>query len=238
MNEVRVQDRENAQVITSDSGGFLQKVTFYKWATWCLVALGGFAAVYGYTAFIGHQDPWNIDKNNLALYGSFLQGTVVSVWSLAAFIFVYVAFLGQQEALSHSQLEAAALERTAVQQRFESTFFNLLRLHHSIVDAMRIRAASGGPILEGRSCFAEMYRRLQSVGALSGPRPSGLRKTAEKAYLDFYTPYQPRLGHYFRNLFHLVRFVDESKIEKRWTYTRLYGHSCPRLNYYYCSITA
>src|SRR5258707_391130 len=81
---------------------------------WVLVAFGTVAALYGYLAFIGKKPPWaNIDKGVLAAYGNFLQGAVASVWSLAAFLFIYVAFLGQKEELEHSRNQAATQEKTA-----------------------------------------------------------------------------------------------------------------------------
>jgi hypothetical protein len=59
--------------------------------------------LYGYSAFIGTKLPTNIDRSDLAAFGNFLQGAVVSVWSLAAFLFIYVAFLGQQEELEQTE---------------------------------------------------------------------------------------------------------------------------------------
>ena len=117
---------------TPTSDKFSRRIDFYKNLAWILIALGAAAAAYGYFAVIGWRWPWPVSKDDLAQFGSYLQGAVASIWSLAAFLFVYVAFLGQQQELEHARSQAAAQERTAVQQRFENSFFELLGLHRDL----------------------------------------------------------------------------------------------------------
>src|SRR5436309_12335459 len=83
---------------------------------WLLIIFGIVAALYGYSAFIGKKSLVDIDRNLLAAFGNYLQGAVASVWSLAAFLFIFVAFLGQQEEMQHSRTEAATQQKIAAQQ--------------------------------------------------------------------------------------------------------------------------
>jgi hypothetical protein len=38
---------------------------------------------------------------------------------------------------------------------------------------------------------------------------------ADEAYASFFKTHQASLGHYFRNLYHLVKFIDRSKVDSR-----------------------
>src|ERR1044072_9130981 len=92
---------------------------------WLLVWSGLALSAYGYAAFIGTTPIRHVDRVDLAALGSFLQGAVASVWSLAAFIFIYVAFLGQQEELDETRQQAIAQDARSKRERDESLLFNL-----------------------------------------------------------------------------------------------------------------
>src|SRR5258707_42283 len=78
-----------------------RQITWLRRAAWFTVILGFGAAGWGLFK-IGHVSP-----EQLSQLGSYLQGSVASLWSLAAFLFVYVAFLGQKQQLllQHEELE-------------------------------------------------------------------------------------------------------------------------------------
>ena len=75
--------------------------------------------------------------NDWGSYGSYLQGTVASLWSLAGTLLIFVAFLAQKQQLLRQEQE---LEEQAKQfrmqhesiklQNFENSFFQLLNLHN------------------------------------------------------------------------------------------------------------
>jgi hypothetical protein len=99
---------------------------------------------------IGRKDVTDFhDLVQLGNYGSYLQGTVASLWALAGVFLIVLAFLGQQQQLreQQKQFESEALARaaelsareeeladareqfrlqqTSIQkQQFENTFFN------------------------------------------------------------------------------------------------------------------
>ena len=43
----------------------------------------------------------------------------------------------------------------------------------------------------------------------------------EKYFLDFYGKYKAELGHYFRNLYHVLLYVDQSAIGSRVRYEKI-----------------
>ena len=183
------------------------------WIAWILVIAGFLAAAYAYLAFVSPRYPWQVDKSDLAAAGSFLQGAVGSLWSLAAFIFIYVTLKAQQEEIVKQQ---AASE----QERFESIFFELLRIHHSLIADIRTDSPDEGRLVSGRACFRVFYTKLcQLYEEPSPPGKSSVQSREELillhidvAFQNLYQCFGGELGHYFRNLYHIIRFVDESRV--------------------------
>jgi hypothetical protein len=177
---------------------------------WLLVWSGLALSAYGYAAFIGKTPIRHVDKVDLAALGSFLQGAVASVWSLAAFIFIYVAFLGQQEELEETRQQGIAQEARSKRERDESLFFNLVDLHRRIVDRVNWPdPLNGGKPVGGNRAFQLIYDHLRTAWQGTAPR-NDVRGRIDEAYEHFFAQAEPEVGHYFRNLYHLVRFVDGS----------------------------
>jgi hypothetical protein len=213
--------------------------TYTLWA-WGFVFFGFIIAVFGLFAYLG-LDPRNY---NLNLLGDFYGGSVASIWSLAGLFFIYVAFLGQKQQLLNQQMEImysqievkyTRLELegqkkemiqqnlTLKQQRFDNTFFQLLNTHSNIVNSMDLRNVNPGAteVYEGRDCFKIYYIELKdfiNVKGRNDPKKANLVES-KIGYNAFYIRYQNNLGHYFRNLYHIVKYVDQSEIEAKKNYT-------------------
>jgi hypothetical protein len=159
---------------------------------------------------------------------SFFQGTVASIWALAGLLFIYVAFLGQKQqnlqqyADSLDQQRQFDLQQESIKrQNFESSFFQLLNQQNAIVTEMRYGANSRW---QGRECFQEwftnelktkIYNERWTRATLTFSRneklpPEQLNRMAIESYETLYRTHEASLGHYFRNLYHLIKFVDES----------------------------
>lgn len=207
---------------------------FSNWA-WTFVVAGLIITAFGITVIFFFPDC----KLKLSDYGSFVGGSVASFWSLAGLFFIYVAFLGQRQQLLLQQLEikfsqvelkSTRLElegqknqmveqnTTLRQQRFENTFFQLISIHTNIVATMDLRKIGDKTqvIAEGRDCFNNFYKRLE--GKISSPTTATFDDTIA-GYDLFFADNQNDLGHYFRNLYHIIKFIDKSDIEKKKTYT-------------------
>lgn len=126
----------------------------------------------------------------------------------------------------------ASQDATLKQQAFENTFFQLLRLHHDNVSSMDL---GGGPIgmssdgqvlVTGRDCFETFYGRLRrsyrnALERLSGAQNVQPREIIFSAYEEFHLEHQADVGHYFRSLYHIIKFVDASGVENKRMYTSL-----------------
>src|SRR5438445_9785710 len=98
---------------------------FIRWGFRLGLGMAGIFVVVGFVAAIAGYAPPRHGTERLAdlgNWGSYLQGTTASLWSLAALLIIFVAFLAQKQQLL---LQQRQFER----QSFESSFFQLLSLH-------------------------------------------------------------------------------------------------------------
>lgn len=199
--------------------------TYTNWA-WTFVGVGFLIGVIGLILFICRDSD---NDYSLNLLGDFYGGTVASLWSLAGLFFIYVAFLGQKQQLLNQQVEImySQLEvkytrlelegqkkemieqnKTLRQQRFENTFFQLLRNHQEIVNAIDLRRGVN-VTSQGRDCFRHFNDRFKdSVKSTLGDI-TGIAHTI-KGYMTFYHSNQADLGHYFRHMYRILKFIDDS----------------------------
>jgi hypothetical protein len=103
-------------------------------------------------------------------------------------------------------------------QSFESTFFHLLTLHHQIVAAISVRCTHGprkGELFTGRDAFEELYREFKQDfrGSDEGPDSEMERMAIDSAYRRRYRPLEAEFGHYFRNLYRIIKLVDQSGLD-------------------------
>jgi hypothetical protein len=105
-------------------------------------------------------------------------------------------------------------------QSFDTTFFQLLSLHHQIVAALVIerKQPGGSEEYRGRYAFEEFYRRIRlSLRTMtSPPRSQAALSEIDLKYREVYDQHQSTFGHYFRSLYHIFKFIDQSTaVEKR-----------------------
>lgn len=128
--------------------------------------------------------------------------------------------------LAGQKAQMEAQNRTLRKQNFEDTFFQLLRLHNDIVNAIDlVKTGEGNRITKGRDCFSVFYKRLRGVYAQDqGARTKGGADTLfvlNEVYLRFYKGYEAELGHYFRSLYNIVKFIKNSDVTDKRLYTNL-----------------
>jgi hypothetical protein len=181
-----------------------------------------------------------VNSEKFGSYGSFISGTVGTLWSLVSVILFYLTLRLQRNELSlqRDELELTRNElvgqknqmiqqnETLKHQQFENTFFQLLNTHGNIISSMDLRKYNekSSVISEGRDCFDIFYQRLEHYIKTKDkklnidPKTASLDDTLE-SYDIFFEKNQNNLGHYFRNLYHIIKFIDNAEIEKKKTYT-------------------
>lgn len=127
---------------------------------------------------------------------------------------------GQKEQLKNQN-------ETLQLQNFENTFFQMLRLHNEIVTGIEERHPDTGRVLSvGRGCFRKFYESYKGDFQHGDPKdpkyPSYPPLTKiDEAYKIFLSFNQADTGHYFRNLYNIIKFVKNSKITNKKLYTNL-----------------
>jgi len=192
--------------------------------------LAGAIAVIMYSVNFGpeiseHAEQW-------ALFGDYLGGVLNPIFALAAlFALLYTIYLQSTELRnSASQLKksADALDSqndVLKKQSFESTFFQLLRLYNEIVDELKVN--SRDPFIKRHGNISEYENRnaiLYLSNVLKEKYIEKVRRgdfsdlsevdAVSQEYDKFYGQYAQHLGHYFRTMYNILKFIDSSEIKE------------------------
>jgi len=150
----------------------------------------------------------------------------------------------QREELRDTRTEFETQNETLKLQRFENTFFNLLNLHHQIVDAIdfryykrkekntrfqpvKIDEDKEAVTLTGRDVFRYRYNAMYSNLKAS-------KGKFEEVYLENYAEAQTDFGHYFRNLYRMIKLVDQTDFF--YNSSKVSAEEIFKLKYRYTSI--
>ncbi|MDA8595228.1 putative phage abortive infection protein [Flavobacteriaceae bacterium] len=203
-----------------------------------------------------------LNSEKIAQFGDFIGGIVGSLWSLAGVILFYIALTEQRNDIQinrqtlqaqvdalNQQIKEFELQRTELSetrkvfkeqsetlkiQRFENTFFQLLSLHHELVDKLnfdRNQYFGKTEPLEKRAvlskAFEDLEKRIKNTNALPYKTSTGQTNYKEskpesieiaeqrmsEAYTKFYfDDYKQILSHYYRNVYHIFKFIYVSKL--------------------------
>ena len=172
-----------------------------------------------------------------AAFGNLVSGSVGVFWSLAGIIFFYGALRLQREDLQRQREEfkkSIEIERESQKiakeqalvlqlQKFESTFFALLNQHNHIVNSLLVkRAGIGGAVREirARECFKYLYDEQVGQDAQLWQGTMADRQRTPMKITDALMYYEQRyekeefwIGHYFRNLYNVIKYVDRSTLQ-------------------------
>jgi hypothetical protein len=105
-----------------------------------------------------------------------------------------------REELRGQKEQAITQNATLVQQTFDNTFFQLLRLHNEIVGAMNIK--KHGTTYQSRTCFQLFYESLHLCWneEINNRNNRDEIQLVTDAYERVYPQIEDNIGHYFRSL--------------------------------------
>lgn len=152
------------------------------------------------------------ELEKLGFLGDFFGGTAAPLLNFASLLLFLSAYLLQRDELKSNRKELKL-------QRFENTFFQMVSLHHQIVNDFNETTRQFGSIdttketfthITGRSLIAEMYKYFEKAYKDSLEKVEISRiLTAFNYFLD---KYQYLILHYFENLTQIIRLIDESHL--------------------------
>ncbi len=197
---------------------------------------GAFCIVIVATAFaIVHYDAGATGGT----FGDFIGGTLNPILTFLTFMALLITIVLQQKELAETRNELAAsaraLEdqhRSLDRQNFETTFFQMLTLHNTIVNSIDLEwrnrspnsydAASGNIKRRavGRDCFKQFFdnykKNYDEIGEIED------KDRLQLAYNNFWDRRQQDLAHYYRYLYNVLRFVhDYNGISDKLRYVKL-----------------
>ena len=154
-------------------------------------------------------------------------GAVNSLFSgLALAGIIYTIYLQKEELslqrkeLADTRKEFEIQNQTLKKQRFESTFFSLINLHHSIVDKISIQI--DGTVYKGGESLQHLHKEFKEKfllrhTELGSPKVdlssiSGHQSTVMNVFTPFYNKNEEHFGQCFKNFVTLARLTKESNL--------------------------
>lgn len=188
-----------------------------------VLAIGAYVIKF-YGPLSAAQETWG-------QFGDFVGGTMNPLFAFSGLMALLYTIVLQSRELKHSaeqlRKSAVALEgqnELLTKQSFEATYFQLLQLYGSVVRGLsvtvsvtemqpHIRVSSRS--VEDRECLKQLYEwfvRSNLEKVARGDHNLTREQAINVEYLSFYSNYGHVLGHYFRTLYNIVKFVDEAAI--------------------------
>lgn len=136
--------------------------------------------------------------SDLGQTGDFIGGVGNPLLTLLTFIGVLYTIKLQSDEIISSKDDA-------IKQSFETTFFQMLSLANSIASA--VEAYAGFETINGRQAFRNHYKEMR--------QKIELRADIANGFSEFWRQNRQQLGHYYRYLYNIIRFIDESDFKEK-----------------------
>lgn len=114
----------------------------------------------------------------------------------------------QEEQIIKQNKELKETKENLKIQQFESTYFGLLSLHQDIVNGLEIVEANKNPLLKGRVVFRRLYE-------IQKQEDNSLTITVQN---------MDDLGHYFRIIYRIIKFVYKTDFDSDNTTNNMIRH--------------
>ena len=164
--------------------------------------------VVGYGSFLLYV-AWPVSLGNVDKAGVFGDsfGVLTSLFSGIAIILIFVTMLLQKKELEFVKTQLADQNKTLIKQNFESTFFQLLRLHNETTNSIECQHSRQS--IKGSKCFNIFYDQLKGIYH-NATTAQGEEYRIDIAYDTFFKAHQNAVSRYFRNLYAIIKFVENS----------------------------
>ncbi|MDD2894077.1 MAG: putative phage abortive infection protein [Halothiobacillaceae bacterium] len=163
---------------------------------------------------------WPIEEISVAKSGLFGDsfGALNALFSGLAFGGLLITVLYQREDLGLTKQELKLTRDEIKAQHLETTFFHMLRLHQDVVTGIDLHTETNGEQREirGRDCFRSFHRTLKS--AYNGDKTRVVAGDYSTAYDYLWRGYQSDLGHYFRGLYTVFKYLSEHDFNDKKQY--------------------
>lgn len=189
----------------------------YWWTTpFIAVSLVWLAYQYWLPSVIVLLDTKGRDLSGAGTFGDSF-GALNTLFSGLAFAGIIISIVLQSKELRETREELKGQKLQLERQAFENAFFQMLRLHNEIVDAFRYRSPVSAREFSGKECFGAIKSDITPF--LTNAR---FGAAVEDRYEKFYVDHAHwNLGHYFRNLYQIVKYVHNTELPNKKFYTNI-----------------
>lgn len=123
----------------------------------------------------------------------------------------------QRRELEFQRKATQEMAASSASQTVDGFVFELMKTYGEMVSDMDVRAKSGGQVIStGRRCFQFFYKEIGKTYAED--TSSVIEEYAENSpdrYKEALGTFHPKLGHYFRFVYNMLRSIDELSGAKR-----------------------
>lgn len=161
--------------------------------------------------------------NDWGLFGDYFGGVIGTLISFVTIFLIYLTYTNQV--------------RSTEKQQFETTFFSLLENQRDILKSLKgnipkeIEGEKHGELeayefISGVASqlnlrldvgIIPVYEKEQQLNIEAKPKEIN-EKNIDLVYKDVFIGKEAQLGHYFRHLYHIIKFTNESSIEDKKRY--------------------
>lgn len=177
-----------------------------------------------------HQNEWSNNPEDFGNLGDYIGGVLGTSIALISIVLLYRTYRTQLD-ITNTQ------ERQSEIQQFENTFFQLLSNQRTILmtckgtfyDSRSMSSKQRGVVLSDYQYIDKIAEelRLQMLNfeydpsLLDGENINLIRIVINDYYLEVFSKQTSQLSHYFRHLYHILKYVETSNVQDKRKYTDL-----------------
>lgn len=182
------------------------------------------------------SSPWLIFGTVLLIFFGFAFTLLTFIWPIQEVSVAKSGVFGDSFGVLSSLFNGLALAALILtlteqknefrQQHFENTFFEMVRLHVDMTASIDLKMRDKNEneiVTQGKDCFSIFYDKLKGTFYYqdqNNPNNTEAQRFAD-AYDFFWGKWHKELGHYFRSLYTVFKYINESKLEDKKLYANI-----------------
>lgn len=179
------------------------------WVLW-LVGVLVVTLLWSLSWILLTSDCYNMDWEERSAFGS-MFGAVSALFSGLAFVAIVITLYLQSRSIAQTRQDTK-------EQKFQNQFFQLLNSRSQIIDGIKkFQQIQGNTIIISgpnriKMLYEEFENSFKNNNKTEENKETKLNKI-KRVYKDFFERNRHELSHYFRNLYHIISFIDKSVID-------------------------
>lgn len=210
-----------------------KKLSIYErlawWWFWIGLSIG--LCYLGFVIWVHLDIDSSFSISNAGAFGDLIGGVVGSLWALTGVFLFFQALKDQQKEFTETRDTLKSQTNTLWLQQFENTFFNMLKVQNQIREFIEFPPNNSFETVtfsqepwKGLNFFNNVKEDLVRVyaWAKNDEKKAGFRFSnvppkekpldrIQYLYPIFFKNYQKALAHYFRHLYHILKFISISE---------------------------